>query len=86
MLTSGIITLHPHPTTPTSLACIVAGNDELGLELAARLLPLRTGVSVPDWAVVSPRMRWQAAGGLVGAGFWGAEWEWSEGMSWFDRE
>jgi hypothetical protein len=58
----------------------------LGLELAARLLPLRTGVPVPDWAVVSPRTRWQAAGGLVGAGFWGADWGWSEGMSWFDRE
>jgi hypothetical protein len=83
---TGIITLLPHPTAPHSLACLVAGNDVLGLELAARLLPLRTGVPVPDWAVVSPRTRWQAAGGLVGAGFWGADWGWSEGMSWFDRE
>ncbi|BEI80034.1 hypothetical protein CcaverHIS002_0105630 [Cutaneotrichosporon cavernicola] len=83
---TGIITLLPHPLLRTSLACLVAGNDELGLELAARLLPLRTGVPVPDWAIVSPRMRWQAAGGLVGAGFWGADWGWNESMSWFDRE
>lgn len=87
-LTPGIITLLPHPAThtTTALACLVAGNDALGLELAARLLPLRTGVPVPDWAVVSPRMKWQAAGGMIGAGFWSAEWGWSEAMSWFDRE
>lgn len=23
---------------------------------------------VPEWAIVSPRTRWQAAGGIVGAG------------------
>lgn len=82
---TGVITLHPHPTSP-GLAVLVAGNDAQGFELAARLLPLRTGVPVPDWAVVSPRCRWQAAGGLVGAGFWDADWAWSEGMSWVDRE
>ena len=64
---------------------LIAGNDDSGLELAARLFPLRTGVPVsrhhctergcllkccqiPDWAVVGPRMSWQGAGGLIGAG------------------
>ena len=56
------------------------------MELACRLLPLRTGVPVPEWAVVSPRCRWQGAGGLIGAGWWDGEWGWSEGMSWMDRE
>jgi hypothetical protein len=43
---TGVIALHPHPTSLTGLAAIVAGNDDEGLELAARLLPLRTGVPV----------------------------------------
>jgi hypothetical protein len=46
---TGVISLHPHPTSSAfsfGLACIVAGNDTEGLELAARLLPLRTGVPV----------------------------------------
>jgi hypothetical protein len=42
----GIITLHPHPTSLYGLAAIIAGNDSEGLELAARLFPLRTGVPV----------------------------------------
>lgn len=43
---SGIITLHPHPASTTSLAALIAGNDDEGLEQAARLFPLRTGVPV----------------------------------------
>ncbi|WWD17332.1 hypothetical protein CI109_101772 [Kwoniella shandongensis] len=82
---AGVITLHPHPTSYQALSVLIAGNDALGLELAARLFPIRTGVPVPDWAIVSPRSRWQAAGGLIGAGFWGADWEYSEAMSWVDR-
>lgn len=75
--------MHPHPGD--GLSCLVAGNDEVGMEMAARLLPLRTGVMVPDWAVVSKRCQWQGYGGFDGAGFWNAEWGWSEAMSWMDR-
>ncbi|KAL7421865.1 hypothetical protein Q5752_003636 [Cryptotrichosporon argae] len=81
---TGIITLYPHPTNSAGLALLIAGNDTDGLESAARLFPLRTGVPVPDWAVVSARWKWQAAGGLVGAGFWDADWAWSA-HSWMDR-
>lgn len=42
----GLISLHPHPTHSGSLSLLIAGNDELGLELAARLFPTRTGVPV----------------------------------------
>lgn len=83
---TGIIALHPHPTNPRGLAAVVAGNDRAGLVAAARLLPLRTGVPIPDWAVVTSRCSWQGAGGLAGAGFWDGSWGWSEGMSWMDRE
>ncbi|WVF71435.1 hypothetical protein IAT40_006239 [Kwoniella sp. CBS 6097] len=82
---AGLISLYPHPTSASGLSVLIAGNDELGLELASRLFPIRTGVPIPDWAIVSPRSRWQAAGGLIGAGFWNGEWGWSEAMSWVDR-
>jgi hypothetical protein len=49
---AGIITLHPHPTCATALACLIAGNDDTPLELAARLFPVRTGVPV-SWDLVA---------------------------------
>ena len=43
----GVISLLPHPLGGVrGLACIIAGNDSLGLELAVRLFPVRTGVPV----------------------------------------
>ena len=68
MICQGIIALRPHPEFDQVLICLIAGNDAAGLETAARLFPIRTGVPIPDWAIVGPRISWQAAGGLVGAG------------------
>ncbi|WRT66336.1 uncharacterized protein IL334_003291 [Kwoniella shivajii] len=82
---AGIITLHPHPTAPKGLSVLIAGNDDLGLELAARLFPIRTGVPIPDWAIVGPQARWKGSGGFIGAGFWDGQWRWNDAMSWTDR-
>ncbi|WWC89334.1 uncharacterized protein L201_004255 [Kwoniella dendrophila CBS 6074] len=82
---AGIITLYPHPLSSTALAILIAGNDDLGLDLAARLFPIRTGVPIPDWAIIGPQARWKGAGGFIGAGFWNGEWDWSSSMSWTDR-
>lgn len=83
----GIVSLLPHPTAgDDALGAIVAGNDDAGFDLAARLLPLRTGVPIPDWAVTSTRSLWQGAGGFIGAGWWSREWGWSGRASWLDRE
>lgn len=46
---SGLISLHPHPVESeesSGLAMIITGTDDEGLELAARLFPIRTGVPV----------------------------------------
>lgn len=43
---TGLISLWPHPCDPASLALIIAGNDDAGMERAARLFPIRTGVPV----------------------------------------
>ncbi|RUS24106.1 hypothetical protein BC938DRAFT_474122, partial [Jimgerdemannia flammicorona] len=44
---SGIIFLHPWKSD--HLALVIAGLDDDGLRQAARLLPKRTGMMVPDW-------------------------------------
>nr|XP_019010945.1 uncharacterized protein I206_04250 [Kwoniella pini CBS 10737]OCF49726.1 hypothetical protein I206_04250 [Kwoniella pini CBS 10737] len=82
---AGIITLHPHPTSTKAISLLIAGNDELGLELVSRLFPIRTGIPIPDWAIINPQSRWKGSGGLIGAGFWNDHWGWNETMSWMDR-
>lgn len=47
----GIISLHPHPVNPTGLALVIAGNDDAGMETAARLFPIRTGVTASSTQV-----------------------------------
>jgi len=54
------------------------GNDDQGLEYAARLFPFRTGLACPEWIVLG-----DIPGAILAAGFWGHEWmPWNEAMSW----
>ncbi|KAM0787030.1 hypothetical protein ACM66B_006296 [Microbotryomycetes sp. NB124-2] len=71
----GIIYIIEHRFDPQSMALVVSGNSEHGLELAHRLFPLQTGVTVPEWAVVSSDL------GVQAAGFWTHDWKWSDKMS-----
>ncbi|KAJ7285998.1 hypothetical protein C8J57DRAFT_1286459 [Mycena rebaudengoi] len=77
----GILFLHPHPTNPEGQVLFLLSTDSHGLERAGRLFPIRTGVSVPDWVITSSRADQKGAGGVVGAGVWGAGWSWNV-MSW----
>ncbi|KAH8108461.1 hypothetical protein DFH11DRAFT_1632998 [Phellopilus nigrolimitatus] len=79
-----ILFTHPHPSNTRGAAVFLAGTDARGegLERALRLLPLRTGVSVPDWVIAGSGMDDQGAGGVLGAGVWNRSWRWSESMSW----
>lgn len=63
----GLIYLRPHPNR-NGLVCVLSGTDEAGLELAARLVPVRTGVPIPEWAVIGPLSRYQGAVGILAAG------------------
>ncbi|RUP44619.1 hypothetical protein BC936DRAFT_149213, partial [Jimgerdemannia flammicorona] len=70
---TGIIFLHPWKSD--HLALVIAGLDDDGLRQAARLLPKRTGMMVPDWVITGPEMDWKGVGGILGAGFWNNEWK-----------
>lgn len=60
--------LHPHPSSPTSLALFIHYNDHRAMERALRLFPIRTGVTVPDWIIVGENADTIAAAGVIGAG------------------
>lgn len=59
--------LHPHPKNPRGNIAFIMG-DQLGIERVVRLFPIRTGVSVPDWIVISSKADDIGAAGLKGAG------------------
>jgi hypothetical protein len=46
----------------------ILSTNPAGLETAARLFPIRTGLTVPDWFVISDRSQVTGAAGVVGAG------------------
>ncbi|PPQ70920.1 hypothetical protein CVT24_009982 [Panaeolus cyanescens] len=77
-----IIFTHPHPTRNDSLMLCLLYHTPIGLERAARLFPYRTGIAVPDWAIVSNKMDTMGAGGILAAGVWGNNWSFNEPMSW----
>lgn len=64
----GSIFLHPHPSSRSSLALILYANEKQVLERLLRLIPLRTGIAVPDWLILSPTADSMGAGGVAGAG------------------
>lgn len=44
-------------------------NDKSGLERAARLFPIRTGLALADWMVIGKRADKRGAAGIEKAGY-----------------
>lgn len=59
--------LHQHPIYRRANMLFILG-DNSGIERAARLFPIRTGVAVPDWLLVGTEADDVGAGGVMGAG------------------
>jgi len=77
----GVLFLHQHPKCRAANLLFILG-DGFGIERAARLFPIRTGVPVPDWLVISMETDQIGAGGLKGAGIWARHWKWDDRGSW----
>lgn len=60
---------------------VLSGTDAEGIERAARLLPVRTGVPLPEWIVVGRDCDRFGMGGVLAAGWYDNQWGWSEAMS-----
>ncbi|KAI0005870.1 hypothetical protein BJV74DRAFT_761059, partial [Russula compacta] len=78
----GIMFTHPHESSPFSTMLFIIAYDQSGLERAARLFPVRTGLALADWLVIGKRADKQGASGVEKAGLWGRSWEYHSGMSW----
>ncbi|KAL0578240.1 hypothetical protein V5O48_003735 [Marasmius crinis-equi] len=78
----GLVFLHPHPANKDGKMLLMQSTDDSGLERAARLFPIRTGVTVPDWVIVGPDADKVGAAGVVSAGVWDSDWDWNPTMSW----
>lgn len=79
---TGLVFLHPHPTSPDALIMFVIGESPKALEWAARLFPIRTGITVPSWVILGPGMDEIGAAGISAAGVWGHAWSWNNALSW----
>lgn len=72
----GAIFLRPLPLGRLEL--VIWGYDDCGLRLAARLLPMLTGVGQPDFIIVSKRCAWEGAAGVYAMGSFDNSWGVSE--------
>ncbi|KAI8092831.1 uncharacterized protein BX664DRAFT_328258 [Halteromyces radiatus] len=70
---SGILFLSPGSLN--EMAIVISGLDLEGLQLACQLLPRRTGMLIPEWVVTSPLTKEQGVGGILGAGYFGNNWQ-----------
>jgi len=81
---SATILTHPHPTNVEGIVVFMLAEDPNSLERVLRLFPVRTGVPVPAWLVLTKESDQLAAAGIVGAGLWGKDWGWNESSSWIE--
>jgi len=72
----GTIFLAPSQSLPSFVA-VVAGTDACGLGVAVRAIPQRSGVVVPDYMVLDSTFIGKGAGGVLAAGYWDNDWEFS---------
>ncbi|EOA88541.1 uncharacterized protein SETTUDRAFT_149188 [Exserohilum turcica Et28A] len=64
-----------HPLEDERLELVLWGTDEEGLQQAARLVPLLTGVGQPDFVVFGQSAKWKGIQGTLAMGFFDSNWE-----------
>lgn len=66
---NGLCAIVVRPLRDDKVELLVWGADEEGLEIAARLVPMLTGVGQPDFVIADRRMLWGGAGNVLAMGF-----------------
>jgi predicted esterase len=57
------------------LELLIWGADEVGLQQAARVVPMLTGVGQPDFVVFGKSAKWRGIEGVLAMGFFDAKWK-----------
>jgi poly(3-hydroxybutyrate) depolymerase len=63
------------PLQDERLELVIWGSDEAGLQQAARIVPLLTGVGQPDFVVLGESAKWKGIEGALAMGFFDSNWE-----------
>lgn len=71
----GLAAVFLRPLPNERLELVVWGSDEKNLAVAARLVPMMTGVGQPDYIVASREMLWKGLEGTLAMGFFDSRWE-----------
>jgi predicted esterase len=70
----GLAAIYLRSLPDERLELVVWGVDAASLQLAARLVPMMTGVGVPDFVVADSRMLWKGIEGTLAMGFLDEKW------------
>jgi pimeloyl-ACP methyl ester carboxylesterase len=72
---NGLAAIYLRPLPDERLELVVWGVDEASLRIAARLVPLMTGVGVPDFVIADSTMLWKGVEGTLAMGFLDENWQ-----------
>ena len=70
----GAIFVQPRPDSTVASVAVVTGTGVAGMRLNDRLPYLLAGVAYPDWTIYGPKILTDGGGGVLGAGYFGADW------------
>jgi hypothetical protein len=70
----GLAAIYLRPLPNERLELIVWGVDAASLKVAARLVPMMTGVGVPDFVIADSKMLWKGIEGTLAMGFLDENW------------
>jgi poly(3-hydroxybutyrate) depolymerase len=62
------------PAGKESLELVIWGADQEGLQQAARIVPMMTGVGQPDFVVLGESAKWRGIEGALAMGFFDSDW------------
>lgn len=68
------------------LVGVIGGTGPVGMRMMDRLPVFTSGTAYPDWAIYGPDCLEKGTKGILGAGFWGPDWEFSRGNTVWDLE
>jgi predicted esterase len=72
---NGLAAIYLRPLPEGRLELVVWGVDVASLRTAARLVPMMTGVGVPDFVIADSTMLWKGVAGTLAMGFLDENWQ-----------
>lgn len=72
---NGLAAIYLRSLPDERLELVVWGVDEASLQIAARLVPMMTGVGVPDFVIADSTMLWKGVDGALALGFLDENWQ-----------